>query len=178
MKTPAAVRHLRPAVSALLAALYPATASAMSGPWVDTAANVLAVIVIVVVPVVAIYAFWKVHILPEIVAEKRHHPQKDAIKVLCLLSLVFGGLLWPIAWLWAYSKPVIHKLAYGTDKHEDYYKKTATGASATAQEVARLRTDLERLTAMGVDADDLRAVQRALTRLEEKLAGGPQKETN
>ena len=25
---------------------------------------------------------------------------------LCLLSLVFGGLLWPIAWLWAYTKPV------------------------------------------------------------------------
>ena len=24
------------------------------------------------------------------------------IRTLCLLSLVFGGLLWPIAWLWAY----------------------------------------------------------------------------
>ena len=26
--------------------------------------------------------------------------------MLCLLSLVFGGLLWPIAWLWAYTRPV------------------------------------------------------------------------
>jgi hypothetical protein len=25
-------------------------------------------------------------------------------------------LLWPIAWLWAYTKPVMYKLAYGTDK--------------------------------------------------------------
>jgi hypothetical protein len=25
-------------------------------------------------------------------------------------------MLWPIAWLWAYTKPVMHKLAYGTDQ--------------------------------------------------------------
>jgi hypothetical protein len=42
---------------------------------------------------------------------------------------VFGGLLWPIAWLWAYSKPVLHKMAYGTDvddSHENGGKKSAT----------------------------------------------------
>lgn len=85
----------------------------------DSAADVIAIIVLIVVPVVVIGLFWLVHILPEKIAERRHHPQKEAIKVLCLLSLVFGGLLWPLAWLWAYSKPVFHKLAYGTDKHED-----------------------------------------------------------
>jgi hypothetical protein len=61
-----------------------------------------------------------VHILPEKIAERRGHPQADAIKTLCLLSLVFGGMLWPIAWLWAYSKPVLHKLAYGTDRVEHH----------------------------------------------------------
>ncbi|KPK04579.1 MAG: hypothetical protein AMJ64_13275 [Betaproteobacteria bacterium SG8_39] len=99
----------------------PLRAHAMTGPWVDTAADVLAWFVIVLVPVAGIYLFWKVHILPEIIAEKRHHPQKDAIKTLCILSLIFGGLLWPFAWLWAYSRPVMFKLAYGTEKHEDYY---------------------------------------------------------
>ena len=59
-----------------------------------------------------------VHILPEKIAEKKKHPQTDAIKTLCLLSLFFGGMLWPLAWLWAYSKPVMYKLAYGTDKVE------------------------------------------------------------
>jgi hypothetical protein len=63
----------------------------------------------------AIAVFWIVHILPEKIAEKRKHPQAKAIQTLCLLSLVFGGLLWPIAWLWAYSKPVLYKLA-GTDR--------------------------------------------------------------
>lgn len=156
--------------------LSPLSAWAMSGPMVDTAADVLAVIVLVLVPIGGIYLFWKVHILPEIIAEKRHHPQKDAIKTLCLLSLLFGGLLWPIAWLWAYSKPVMYKLAYGTDKHEDFYKEAAPGAPAAAQEIARLRADLERLTAMGVDADDLRAVKRELARLEARLGDSDGKE--
>src|SRR4029078_7453588 len=69
-----------------------------------------------VVPAVGIAVFWLVHILPEKIAEKKHHPQAKAIQCLCLLSLFFGGLLWRVAWLWAYSKPVLHKLAYGTDK--------------------------------------------------------------
>lgn len=78
-------------------------------------ANILAWIVLFVAPAIAIAAFWLVHILPEKIAEKRHHPQAPAIKTLCLLSLFFGGLLWPLAWLWAYSKPVLYKIAYGVD---------------------------------------------------------------
>ena len=88
----------------------------------------LRIFVLIIVPVGGIVLFWLVHILPEKIAEKQHHPQQDAIKTLCLLSLVFGGLLWPIAWLWAYTKPVLHKMAYGTDKHEDYYKETGADA--------------------------------------------------
>ena len=72
-------------------------------------------------PVVVMVVFWLVHILPEKVTEKRHHPQKDAINTLCSLSLFFGGLLWPIAWLWAYSRPVGYRMAYGTDNHEDCF---------------------------------------------------------
>jgi len=161
-----------------LAALFlaPAHAWAMTGPFVDTVADVMAVVVLLLVPIAGIYLFWKVHILPEIIAEKRHHPQKDAIKTLCLLSLLFCGLLWPIAWLWAYSKPVMYKLAYGTDKHEDFYKEAAPGAPAAVQEIARMRADIERLTAMGINADDLRAVKRELAKLESRLAGSDGKE--
>jgi len=88
----------------------------LSGPVVDTIADYLTIVVLVVVPPVLIYLFWIVHIMPEKIAERRGHPQLDAIKTLCLLSLVFGGLLWPIAWLWAFSRPVMHQMAYGTDR--------------------------------------------------------------
>jgi CBS domain containing-hemolysin-like protein len=112
-----------------------------SSPLMDQVANGLAVFILILVPVGGIALFWLVHILPEKVAEKRQHPQKDAIKTLCLLSLVFGGMLWPIAWLWAYTKPVLHQLAYGRDKHDDHYAELAASqptapASATASALA------------------------------------------
>jgi CBS domain containing-hemolysin-like protein len=99
-----------------LAAAAPAHASLFSGDTLDFVADILAWVVLIIAPVIAITVFWLVHILPEKIAEERHHPQAPAIKTLCLLSLVFGGLLWPLAWLWAYSKPVLYKMAYGTDQ--------------------------------------------------------------
>jgi CBS domain containing-hemolysin-like protein len=105
----------RLAAAAALCAALPAHASLLSGGALDTAADVLSWVVLIVVPVVGIAVFWLVHILPEKIAEQKKHPQAKAIQVLCLLSLVFGGLLWPLAWLWAYTKPVLHKMAYGTD---------------------------------------------------------------
>src|SRR5512143_90617 len=106
------------AVLAMLFATLPAYASFLQGETLAKVANVIAIVVIVVVPIIGIVVFWLVHILPEKIAHKRQHPQTEAIQVLCLLSLVFGGMLWPIAWLWAYTKPVLHKLAYGTDVGE------------------------------------------------------------
>src|SRR5262245_28945386 len=97
------------AAALALAILLPGEASAMPPEFMDKAAGVLAVVILVLVPVGGILLFWMVHVLPEKIAEKRHHPQKEAIHTLCLLSLVFGGLLWPLAWLWAYTKPVFHQ---------------------------------------------------------------------
>ena len=126
-----------------------AQASFLSGEALDTAANAISWVAIVVVPVVVIAAFWLVHILPEKIAEKRRHPQAKAIQALCLLSLLFGGLLWPLAWLWAYSKPVLYKMAYGTDvadeAHGDESSSTDTTASSTASDPARIREDIASL---------------------------------
>ena len=123
--------------------------------------------VIFVVPVVLIVVFWLVHILPEQIAHKRHHPQFEAIRTLCLLSLVFGGLLWPLAWVWAYTKPVMYKMAYGTDKHPD-----AEGHEperTTRPPVASLHERLARLEGR-VPADELAALRTDLEVLEGKVA--------
>jgi CBS domain containing-hemolysin-like protein len=95
-----------------------AHASLFHGETLDSIANAISWVAIVIAPIIGITVFWLVHILPEKIAEKKKHPQTKAIQCLCLLSLCFGGLLWPLAWLWAYSKPVLHKLAYGTDVDE------------------------------------------------------------
>jgi len=133
---------LVPLTVAVILSLLPsaAHASLFKGETLDAVADGLAWVVLVLVPVVGITIFWLVHILPEKVAEKKRHPQAKAIQVMCLLSLVFGGLLWPIAWLWAYTKPVLHKAAYGTDVwDEDPHKP----AGAPAGEVPVLGPEAE-----------------------------------
>jgi hypothetical protein len=162
-----------PALLLLLSFGRVAEASFLSGEALDTAADVLAIIVLFLVPIVGITVFWLVHVLPEKVAEKRQHPQKDSIKVVCMLSLVFGGLLWPIAWIWAYTKPVLHKMAYGTDKHEDYYRELAEhdkrDAALLYSDVTRLRTEIDALATRGSLPDELSDMQKRLRELEKRF---------
>jgi CBS domain containing-hemolysin-like protein len=122
------------------------------GETLDAVADVLAWVILIFVPIAGVVLFWLVHILPEQIAEKRHHPQQQAIKTLCLLSLVFGGLLWPIAWLWAYTRPVGYRLAYGTEKHESWFEEMAEKArsgAATVEEIQHLREELESMQSRG-----------------------------
>jgi hypothetical protein len=163
------------ALAAALGSARPAHASFLPHHVVDKVADVLAVIVLILVPVIGITVFWLVHVLPEKIAEKRHHPQAEAINVLCLLSLVFGGLLWPLAWLWAYTKPVFHQMAYGTDKvvHEKAPAKepaaSRKAATGTPGEVARMRDGLDALEKRGVAPGELRGLREQLASLEMRL---------
>jgi CBS domain containing-hemolysin-like protein len=136
---------------ALMLSTTPAHASIFKGEALDKVANVMSWLVLIIVPIVGIVAFWLVHILPEKIAEKRHHPQTAAIQTLCLLSLFFGGLLWPLAWLWAYSKPVLYKMAYGTDK-----------VVHGQEDAAALETD---------EVVELKRLRERVTELETRLAG-------
>jgi uncharacterized protein DUF3302 len=141
----------------------PATAHAslLSPEAEDKLATFLAMFVIFVIPCVLIVLFWMVHILPEKIAHKRHHPQFEAIRTLCLLSLAFGGLLWPLAWLWAYSKPVMYKMAYGTDKLSDHDAAPGNDAGALG-----LSDRLARLEQQGLRAADLSALRADLDAIE------------
>ena len=160
------------AVAAFAAA--PAHASFLSGDTLDSAANVLAWVILFLVPAIGIAIFWYVHILPEVIAEKRHHPQKDSIKVLCILSLFFGGMLWPFAWLWAYTKPIAYRAAYGSDKHDDYY--LAMGEKArlgtiTLAELSHIREELADMNAKGTLSPQLKALVADLDNLASEANG-------
>ena len=150
---------------AVLALPSIARASFLPPEMMDAAAMYLAWFIIVVVPIGAIVLFWLVHVLPEKIAHKRHHPQRDAIHTLCLLSLAFGGLLWPIAWLWAYTKPVAYRVAYGTEKHDDYYHELGEKAQAgelLEHELAHLREELDAMAAKGTLSAELKVLRRDL----------------
>lgn len=153
-----------------------AHASFLSGEALDSAANVLAWVVLFLVPIVGIVVFWLVHVLPEKIAHKRHHPQVQAIQTLCLLSLVFGGLLWPIAWLWAYTRPIGYKLAYGTEKHEDYHAELGAKARAgelVESELAHLRAELEAMERKGALPPALAKLRDDIVSLERTPVAAP-----
>jgi len=147
----------RLALAALTLALLtaPAHASMFKGEALDTAADILTWVVLIVAPIIAIAVFLLVHILPEKIAEKRKHPQAKAIQTLCILSLFFGGLLWPLAWLWAYTKPVMYKLAYGTDTVEPEH------------------ADKDKPTEAQTDAEELKHLRAQIAELQSRLAGKP-----
>lgn len=161
------------ALTAMLLAAPGARAAFLSGEALDTAADWIAIFVLIVVPIGAIVLFWLVHILPEKIAEKRHHPQQESIKVLCLLSLVFGGMLWPIAWLWAYTRPVLFKAAYGVEKHESYFEEMGERARAgqlLREEIVHLRTELDAMAAKGTLPAALASLRADLDALHARAA--------
>jgi amino acid transporter len=170
MRNSPSLRQLATQLGGALAFMLPcaAQASFLSGDALDTAASVMAWVVMIFVPIGAIVLFWIIHVLPEKIAHKRHHPQRDAIKVLCMLSLFFGGLLWPIAWLWAYTRPTSYKLAYGTEKHDDYYVEMGNKARAAElvdHEIAHLRAELDAMAAKGHLPPELRKLRQELDTL-------------
>jgi hypothetical protein len=169
------LRMLLPLTLGVAAQALPMSAQASFLPpeMMDSAAMGLAWFIIVAVPIGGIVLFWMVHVLPEKIAHKRHHPQRDAIQVLCLLSLVFGGLLWPIAWLWAYTKPTGYRSAYGTDKHDDYYHEMVEKAHSgelLEHELAHLREELDGIAAKGGLSAELKVLRKDLQTAQAKPA--------
>ena len=158
----------------LLLSPSPAHASMLSPEMEDVVAKYIALFALFFVPILLIVLFWIVHVMPEKIAHQRHHPQFEAIRTLCLLSLVFGGILWPLAWLWAYTKPVGYKLAYGTDKHPDYYKEH--GIPEPDSPTADIRHRVALLEERGVPVNELDAIRADLAALESRLAAGDRSE--
>jgi CBS domain containing-hemolysin-like protein len=150
-----------------------AHASFLSGDTLDTVAMYAAWFIILVVPIVAIGLFLIVHVLPEKIAEHRHHPQQGAIKTLCFLSLVFGGMLWPLAWLWAFTRPVGFRMAYGTEKHEHYFVEMGERAARgelDALELEHLRDELAEMSSRGTLPAAIRGLPAILAQAQPRAA--------
>jgi len=70
-----------------------------------TALDIFALIVLVVLAA-AVVAVWAIlGMMPGRIARERNHPQADAINVCGWWGVITMGLLLPVAWIWAYTKP-------------------------------------------------------------------------
>ena len=67
--------------------------------------DILVFVVMGVLLSVGLYVAMRLGALPGQIAERRGHPQADAIRVAGWLGLLTMGLLWPFALVWAFSRP-------------------------------------------------------------------------
>jgi hypothetical protein len=71
-----------------------------------TALDIFALLVLLVLLGAAV-AIWAIlGMMPGRIARARNHPQAEAINVCGWWGVITLGLLLPVAWIWAYSKPV------------------------------------------------------------------------
>ncbi len=71
-----------------------------------TGLDIFTFIVMLVLVLAAIFLVVKLGALPGKIAEARQHPQADAIKVCGWIGILTLGLAWPIAFIWAYTRPI------------------------------------------------------------------------
>lgn len=64
--------------------------------------DIFAIIVLVVAVASAVGIFLILGIAPGHVARKRGHPWAQAVSVAGWVTLIFGFVLWPLAFIWAY----------------------------------------------------------------------------
>ncbi len=96
---------------ALFGAMCAISGHACAAGFVDTLADIFSWIAIIIIPIVLGIAYWQIHYLPSKIAEKRQHPQKEAIHAMCMVSRFSGGLFWPVAFVWAHLRPTIVPLS-------------------------------------------------------------------
>jgi hypothetical protein len=67
--------------------------------------NILTFIVMIALAALVGVAVVKLGPLPGQIAQRRGHPQADAIKVAGWIGIITLGFLWPFALIWAYTRP-------------------------------------------------------------------------
>jgi cytochrome c biogenesis protein CcdA len=70
-------------------------------------------IILILLGLLGLWLFVEIGGFPGKKAKERNHPQAEAITVLGWLGLLFGGVGWAVAVVWAYTKPVFVPVPQG-----------------------------------------------------------------
>ena len=70
-----------------------------------SALDIFALFILLVLACAAVWTWVILGMLPGQIARRRNHPQADAISVCGWWGVITMGLLLPVAFIWAYTKP-------------------------------------------------------------------------
>ena len=70
-----------------------------------SALDIFALFILLVLACAAVWTWVILGRLPGQIARRRNHPQADAISVCGWWGVITMGLLLPVAFIWAYTKP-------------------------------------------------------------------------
>ena len=83
-----------------------------------TALDIFTFIVMAVLLVVAAVVVAMLGAMPGKIARRRNHPQAEAINVCGWLGIITLGLAWPVAFVWAYTRPAGGVMGQGDERVE------------------------------------------------------------
>ena len=95
--------------------------------------------VLIFVGVIIVVSLGK---LPGQLAHKWNHPQASAINAMSWIGIATGGLLWPVAFIWAFTTPFGNKSTVKDDRETS----SAGEPDASATRVTALRKPLDKET--------------------------------
>ena len=98
--------------------------------------------VIAILFFVVVAAIVAIGSLPKRIAVKRNHPQVDAINAASWISLAFGGLAWPIAFVWAFLRAGDAGRPAGGDEPQTSRDATQVVTSETLRELRQQMSEL------------------------------------
>ena len=98
--------------------------------------DAFAFVVFAVLIAVAVVVFVSLGKLPGQLARKWGHPQASAINVAGWIGMATGGLLWPLALIWAYINP---SGSHGSRTENDQHGRSVTEPEVAANQPAPLR---------------------------------------
>ena len=114
----------------------------------------VALVILILMIIVLVYAFIWIHDIPYMMAKKRNHPNLHAIHIACWLSLFTLHALWPFVFLWAIAhKPRLEVIVVGGDESGLAPRGNSSLDSADAatlrRAVAELQERLDKLEGRG-----------------------------
>ncbi|MGI9522305.1 MAG: DUF3302 domain-containing protein [Hyphomicrobiaceae bacterium] len=77
--------------------------------------DIFAIVVLIILFAAALAIWIGLAMLPGKIAHDRDHPQAAAINVGGWVGALFGGILWPIFLIWAFTKPIHINMDTGSD---------------------------------------------------------------